>query len=282
MSTAKRKRLPLGKRLLLAALLLAAALPLGLWQVRHSDLSYAKQETQFRYPDAEILQTTRGAGILPHEMTTFCRDTEYGFVFIQTFTRDGAQWYAAEEPPGGYQYMRAGREKADRCIAAAQTNLPHFTIYDPYSLSGFFVVTRSDAPADVEALYDAFLPAAQAEGVSFSVLACPTLYDTLRETDFSVARYAHLTEIDFAHLDESETAEYLALCDLRGVSAYQTGGCPVTPGAEETYTIPEAFALLPEQAAADLAPHETYPHTVWQVLYCAANGESCCQLYTSE
>ena len=115
MSTAQRRTASperkLRVRLLLLPVMIAAAIPLALWQVKRSDLSHAEEEVRFRYPQAELIEVQRGEGLFPHEMTAFCWEPDKRFVFHQHFTRDGASWYTAEGAEDSYENLLANREK---------------------------------------------------------------------------------------------------------------------------------------------------------------------------
>lgn len=190
MSTAqKRAASPERKlrvRLLLLPVMIAAAIPLALWQLKRSDLSHAEEEVRFRYPQAELIEVQRGEGLFPHEMTAFCWEPDKRFVFHQHFTRDGINWYTAEGAADSYENLLANREKAERVIAAAEkTDTPCKLFYAPGATAGFYAVTETDDREALTALYEAFYPAAQAERIPFCVLGAPTRYRLLTGTDFA-------------------------------------------------------------------------------------------------
>ena len=191
MRTEKRKRAPYGQRLAILAVMLGAAILLGVLQMQHSDLQYAQDEVLFRYPDTELIETVRGKGIFPEHMTVYGQDKEYGFVFVQEFTRDGTEWYMQKDTPACYETMLAGRLTTDRCIAGiAETDTPYFILYDPLAAEGFFAVTYRTEPEALQALYDAIEPAADLQCVPFCAVSGQAASQLLQLADFPALRRA--------------------------------------------------------------------------------------------
>ena len=293
MSTAQRRAASperkLRVRLLLLPVMIAAAIPLALWQVKRSDLSHADEEVRFRYPQAELIEVQRGEGLFPHEMTAFCWEPDKRFVFHQHFTRDGINWYTAEGAEDSYENLLANREKAERVIAAAEkTDTPCKLFYAPWATAGFYAVTETDDREALTALYEAYYPAAQAERIPFCVLGAPTRYRLLTGTDFS-----GLWRQDYYSFDIADrTVNLIRLYAMLGYSGGTAAICNITDDrallSEEWDTrsrlryaasIPAAFQ------AADEILRENPPsraHLIWGIVYDAEDDTTKLHAYDAE
>ena len=293
MSTAQRRAASperkLRVRLLLFPVMIAAAIPLALWQVKRSDLSHAEEEVRFRYPQAELIEVQRGEGLFPHEMTAFCWEPDKRFVFHQHFTRDGINWYTAEGTEDSYENLLANREKADRVIAAAEkTDTPCKLFYAPLAAAGFYAVTETDDREALAALYEAYYPAAQAERIPFCVLGAPTRYRLLTGTDFSGLWRQEFYSFDIA----DRTVNLIRLYAMLGYSGGTAAECRITDDrarlSEEwdtrsrlryTASIPAAFQ------AADEILRENPPsraHLIWGIIYNAETDTTELEAYDTE
>lgn len=262
----------------IAALMIGIAVPLALWQMKRSDLEEAAEYVKSHYPLAELLETVRSGGILPDEMSAYCFDTDYGFIFRQNFSRDGRTWYTTDVP-GSYEGMKEHRQASDRVLAFCGDDAPPHTVI--YTAKGFCLATECDDPAVLEPLFNALLPAAQAEEIPFSIISAPTRYSIFKNTDFAGLWCDAGRDGAFAD-SESEYFEMLYTASPNVASLFgwvdrstaSLPACIIRPDRDKSKdadssipyadTVTEAFAV--EEALREENPLQ-YPQIIWEISY---------------